>query len=48
MSRAQEYIDLYCKTGQIKVKVDEIANEIDKNIETIMSTATEGVMYANQ
>jgi hypothetical protein len=42
--RAQEYIHLNCKTGDIKVKVEEITNEIDDIIETIISTATEGVM----
>jgi hypothetical protein len=41
LSRAQEYIDLYCKTGDIKVKADEITNEIDDTIETILSTATQ-------
>jgi hypothetical protein len=43
LSRAQEYIDLYCKTGDIKVNDEEIANEIDEIIETIMSTDTQKV-----
>ncbi len=46
--RAQEYIHLNCKTGDIKVKVEEITNEIDDIIETIISTATEGVMWTNK
>ncbi len=48
LSRAKEYIDSYCKTGEIIVKDDEITNEIDGTIENIMSTATEGVMSTNK